>query len=55
MLAPLALAFAAGVLVIPKQLVAGDHLAVVTGLLLAGTVAALLTATVNGGRLRSTR
>jgi hypothetical protein len=53
MLAPLALAFAAGVLVIPKQLVAGDHLAVVTGLLAAGVVAALLTATVNGGRLRS--
>lgn len=53
MLAPLALAFAAGVLVIPKQLVAGDHLAVVTGLLVAGIVAALLTATVNGGRLRS--
>lgn len=53
MLAPLALAFAAGVLVIPKQLVGGDHLAVVTGLLLAGIVAALLTATVGGGRLRS--
>ncbi len=53
MLAPLGLAFAAGVLVIPRQLVAGDQLAVITGVLLAGILAALLTATVSGGRPRS--
>lgn len=53
MLAPLALAFAAGVILIPRGLVAAEHLAVVAGLLSAGIVAALLTATVNGGRLRS--
>jgi len=53
MLAPLSLAFAAGLVAIPVQLVAGVQLGVVAGLLAAGILAALLTATVGGVQLRS--
>jgi hypothetical protein len=53
MLAPLGLAFSAGLVAIPLTLDAGAQLAVVSGLLGAGVLAALLTATVGGLRLRS--
>lgn len=53
MLSPIALAFAAGFVIIPLSLVEGLHLAVLSGLLLAGVLAALLTATIGGLRLRS--
>lgn len=53
MLAPLALAFSAGCVAVPPQLEASFHLAIVTGLLAAGVLASLLTATVSGTRIRS--
>lgn len=53
MLSPLALAFAAGFVIIPLTLVEGVHLAVLTGLLLSAVLAALLTATIGAPRLRS--
>lgn len=53
MLSPLALGFAAGFVVIPLGLVEGVHLAVLAGLLSSTVLAALLTATIGGLRLRS--
>ena len=53
MLAPLALAFAAGVMMIDPALESGVQLAVVTGLFAAGVLATLLAATVDALRLRS--
>ena len=53
MLAPLALAFAAGVVAIDPALDSSVHLAVLTGLLAAGVLATLLAATVDALRLRS--
>lgn len=53
MLAPLALAFAAGTVAVPPQLVGSPQLAVVTGLVASGVLATLLTATVSTTRLRS--
>jgi len=53
MLAPLALAFAAGVVAIDPMLASSVHLAVLAGLLAAGVLATLLSATVDALRLRS--
>ena len=53
MLSPIALAFAAGFVIIPLTLVEGVHLAVLSGLLVAAVLSALLTATISGHRLRS--
>jgi hypothetical protein len=53
MLAPLALAFAAGVVAIDPALEASVHLSVVTGLFAAGVLSALLAATVDALRLRA--
>ena len=53
MLAPLALAFAAGVVAIDPGIEAGAHLAVLTGLLAAGVLATMLAAVVDALRLRS--
>lgn len=53
MLAPLTLAFAAGMLAVPSGLDASVQLAIFAGLLAAGILAALLTASVGGLRLRS--
>ena len=53
MLAPLALAFAAGFVAIPLHRAAGVQLGVVAGLLAAAVLAALLTAIVSGVQLRS--
>jgi hypothetical protein len=53
MLAPLALAFSAGLITIPLTLHAGVQLAVVTGLLAAAVLAALLTVSMDGLQLRS--
>ena len=53
MLAPLALAFAAGVVAIDPAFEASVHLAVVAGLFAAGVLATLLAATVEALRLRS--
>ncbi|GAB3607788.1 hypothetical protein GCM10027413_31970 [Conyzicola nivalis] len=53
MIAPLALAFSAGVLLIDPALEASVHLAVVTGLFAAGVLATLLAAAVEPLRLRS--
>ena len=53
MLAPAALAFAAGVVLVPVGLEAATHLSLVVGLSAAGILSALLTATVGSGRLRS--
>jgi hypothetical protein len=53
MLAPLALAFAAGVVAIDPHLEASVHLAVLTGLLAAGALALLLATLVDALRLRS--
>lgn len=52
MLAPLVLAFAAGVIAVPVGLVSGTHLAVAAGLLASTVVAALLSVAVSGFRLR---
>ena len=53
MLAPLALAFAAGVVAIDPAFASSVHLAVVAGLFAAGVLATLLAATVEALRLRS--
>ena len=53
MLSPLALAFAAGFVMIPLSLAEGVHLAALSGLLLAAVLSALLTSTIGGSRLRS--
>jgi hypothetical protein len=53
MLAPLALAFASGVMMIDPALEGSVHLAVMTGLFAAGVLATLLAATVDALRLRS--
>jgi hypothetical protein len=53
MLAPLALAFAAGVVAIDPSLASSVHLSVVAGLFAAGVLATLLAATVEALRLRS--
>lgn len=53
MLAPLALAFAAGAVAIPASLESSTHLSVVAGLLAASVLGAVLTLTVGGMRLRS--
>ena len=53
MLAPLALAFAAGVLAISPTLESSAHLAIVTGFLGAGALATLLTASLDDLRMRA--
>jgi len=53
MMAPLALAFAAGVVAIDPALESSVHLAVLTGLLAAGVLATMLAAVVDALRLRS--
>jgi hypothetical protein len=53
MLSPIVVAFAAGFVIIPLNLVEGIHLAIVSGLLVASLLAAFLTLTVGGLRLRS--
>ena len=53
MLSPLTLAFASGFVMIPLTMAAGLHLAVVCGLAFAAVLAALLTVTIGGLRLRS--
>lgn len=52
MLAPLTLAFAAGVVAVPSAIEGGAHLATAAGLLAAAIVSALLTVAVPGLRLR---
>lgn len=53
MLAPLALAFASGVLAISPSLESSAHLAIVTGFLAAGSLATLLTASLDDLRMRA--
>lgn len=53
MIAPLVMAFAAGLVVFPTHVESGKHLGVVVGLICAGVLATLLTAAVSEPRLRS--
>ncbi|WP_010205905.1 hypothetical protein [Salinibacterium sp. PAMC 21357] len=53
MIAPLVMAFAAGVAIFPTHVESGKHLGVVIGLICAGVLATLLTAAVSEPRLRS--